>query len=158
MSSTGTLWTVACQAFLSMGFSRQEYWKGLPSPPPGDLGNPGIEPVTLTSPMLADGFFTTRATCKACLLLSVALNFSCVLIAGDSFKIRPPNSVALLTLRGRVCVPSPWIWVFVWLPWPVRYSRSDIVWLCFSCWNTYTDDPLILIFRHYSGVEVIQIR
>ena len=39
-----TLWTVACQATLSMGFSRQEYWSGLPCPPPGDLPDPGIEP------------------------------------------------------------------------------------------------------------------
>ena len=38
------LWTVACQAPLSMGFSRQEYWRGLPFPSPGDLPNPGIEP------------------------------------------------------------------------------------------------------------------
>ena len=44
-----TLWTVACQATLSMGFSRQEYWSGLPFPPPEDLPNPGIEP---TSPSL----------------------------------------------------------------------------------------------------------
>ena len=39
-----TPWTVAHQAPLSMGFSRQEYWSGLPCPPPGDLPNPGIEP------------------------------------------------------------------------------------------------------------------
>ena len=39
-----TLWTVAHQAPLSMGFSRQEYWNGLPCPPPGDLPDPGIEP------------------------------------------------------------------------------------------------------------------
>ena len=39
-----TLWTVARQASLSMGFSRQEYWNGLPLPSPGDLSNPGIEP------------------------------------------------------------------------------------------------------------------
>ena len=39
-----TLWTVACQAPLSMGFSRQEYWSGVPFPSPGDLPNPGIEP------------------------------------------------------------------------------------------------------------------
>ena len=41
-----TLWTVTYQASLSMGFSRQEYWSGLPCPPPGDLSNPGIEPVS----------------------------------------------------------------------------------------------------------------
>ena len=45
-----TLWTyVAYQASLSMGFSRQEYWSGLPFPSPGDLPNPGIEPVSPTS-------------------------------------------------------------------------------------------------------------
>ena len=41
--------TVACQALLSMGFSRQEYWSGLPCPPPGDLPDPGIKPVSLRS-------------------------------------------------------------------------------------------------------------
>ena len=44
-----TPWTAACQAPLPMGFSRQEYWSGLPCPPLGDLTNPGIEPVSLTS-------------------------------------------------------------------------------------------------------------
>ena len=39
-----TPWTVACQASLSMGFPRQEYWSGLPFPSPGDLPNPRIEP------------------------------------------------------------------------------------------------------------------
>ena len=43
-----TPWTIAHQAPLSMGFSRQEYWSGLPCPPPGDLPNPGIKPVSLT--------------------------------------------------------------------------------------------------------------
>ena len=57
-----TLWTVACQAPLFMGFSRQEYWSGLPYPPPGDLPDPGIEPMTVTSSALAGGFFTTSAT------------------------------------------------------------------------------------------------
>ena len=41
-----TLWIAACQTPLSMGFSRQEYWSGLPFPAPGDLPNPGIEPVS----------------------------------------------------------------------------------------------------------------
>ena len=43
-----TPWTVSLQAPLSMGFSRQEYWSGLPFPSPGDLPNPGIEPVSPT--------------------------------------------------------------------------------------------------------------
>ena len=44
-----TLWTVALQAPLSMGFSRQEYGSGLPFPSPGDLSDPGMEAVFLTS-------------------------------------------------------------------------------------------------------------
>ena len=43
-----TLWTVTHQAPLSMGFSRQEYWSGLPCSPPGDLPNPGIKPASPT--------------------------------------------------------------------------------------------------------------
>ena len=60
-----TPWTVVCQALLSMGFSRQEYWSGLPCPALGDLPNPGIKPLSLTSPALAGGFFTTSATWEA---------------------------------------------------------------------------------------------
>ena len=52
-----TPWTVACQAPLSKGFSRQEYWNGLPFSSPGDLPNPEIEPM---SPALAGGFFITE--------------------------------------------------------------------------------------------------
>ena len=50
-----TAWTVAHQASLSLGFSRQEYWNGLPFPSPGDLPNPGIEPESLTFPALQAG-------------------------------------------------------------------------------------------------------
>ena len=60
-----TPWTVACQAPLSMGFSRQEYWSGLPCPPPGDLPYPGIEPMSPASPALVGRFFTASATWKA---------------------------------------------------------------------------------------------
>ena len=60
-----TLWTVVPQAPLSTGFFRQEYWSGLPYLSPEDLPNPGIEPVSLMSPALAGGFFTTRASLVA---------------------------------------------------------------------------------------------
>ena len=53
------------QAPLSMGFSRQEYWNGFPCSSPGDLPDPGIKPVTLNSPALANGFFMTSATGEA---------------------------------------------------------------------------------------------
>ena len=55
-------WTVARQAPLSMGFSRQEQWSGLSFPILGYLPDPGIETASLTSPALADGFFTAKAT------------------------------------------------------------------------------------------------
>jgi len=60
-----TLWTVALQAPLYMGFSMQEYWSGLPCPPPEDLPNPGIKTASLTSPALIGKFFTTSATWEA---------------------------------------------------------------------------------------------
>ena len=44
VSNSATPWTVACQDSLSLGYSQQEYWNGLPCPPPGDLPSPGIEP------------------------------------------------------------------------------------------------------------------
>ena len=56
-------WTVAHQATLSVGFSRQEYWSGLPCPSPGI--NKGIEPASLMSPALAGRFFTTGGTWEA---------------------------------------------------------------------------------------------
>ena len=59
-NSFATQWTIAHQAPLSMGFSRQEYWRGLPCPPPGGLPLPNIKPA---SPALAGGLFTTRAVC-----------------------------------------------------------------------------------------------
>ena len=60
-----TLWTAACQAPLSMGFSRQEYWSELPCPSPGDLPDPRMEPESLMPPALAGGFFATSATWEA---------------------------------------------------------------------------------------------
>ena len=57
-----TPWTVTHQAPLSMGFSRQGYWSGLPFPPPGNLPDPGIEPVSPASPSLAGRLFTSEAT------------------------------------------------------------------------------------------------
>ena len=81
-----TQWTIACQDPLSIGFSRQEYCSGLPSPPPEVLPDPGIEPTSLTSPALAGRFFTTSATWEDTFLLiclyswssELTLHFSCL--------------------------------------------------------------------------------
>ena len=74
-----TLLTIAHQALLSMGFSRQEYWSGLPCPPPRDLLCLEMEPMSLTSSVLGGGFFTTSTTWEAqyiqlvCIMLSHTL-------------------------------------------------------------------------------------
>ena len=57
MCSDSDQWTVALETPLSMGFPRQEYWRGLRFPSPGDASDPGIEPM---SPALAAGFFTAE--------------------------------------------------------------------------------------------------
>ena len=59
---------VNCQLLCGRGFSRQEYWSGLPCPSPGDHSHPGIELMPLTSPALAGGFFTTSTTLEASLM------------------------------------------------------------------------------------------
>ena len=59
LTNSATPHAVAHQAPLSMGFSRQEYWSGLPFPAPGDLPNLEMEPMSPVSPALAGGFFTT---------------------------------------------------------------------------------------------------
>ena len=66
-----TLWTLAHQAPLSMGFSRQEYWSGLPFSPPGDIPNPGIKPMSPEASALADVFFTTEPPGKPFLYLRI---------------------------------------------------------------------------------------
>ena len=60
-----TLWAIAHQVPLSMGFSSQAQWSGLPCPPPGDLPNPGIKLMSLTSALIR-GFFTSKATWEVC--------------------------------------------------------------------------------------------
>ena len=69
-----TPWTTAHQASLSMGFSRQGYWNGLPYPPPGDLLNPGIKPVSLRSPVLTGRLLITGTTWEAPFKRRVYLN------------------------------------------------------------------------------------
>ena len=76
-----TLWTVAHQVPLSTKFFRQEYWSGLPCPPPGGFPNPGIKPVSPVSPALAGRFSTTEPPKKpfrdAATMLLLLLLLSC---------------------------------------------------------------------------------
>ena len=82
-----TPWTVARQTPLSMGFSRQECWSGLPCPPPGDLPDPGMELEFPISPALAGGFFTTNATWEQNLIIHPL----------HILSFYSPNTVLLLT-------------------------------------------------------------
>ena len=87
-----TLWTVALQTPLSLGFSRQEYWRGLPCPPPGDLPDPGMEPKSVTSPALAGRFFTTSATWET-LQKSFSLfniKWHLLILQGPGLRFTPP--------------------------------------------------------------------
>ena len=69
------MWTVARQAPLSTGFSRQEHWSGLPCPPPRDLPDPGIEPASPAFPALADEFFTTEPPGKPESINTIVSNY-----------------------------------------------------------------------------------
>ena len=62
-------WTIACQAFLFVEFSREEYWSRVPFPTVSDLPDQGIKPVSLVSPALTGGFFTTGGTWEACFIV-----------------------------------------------------------------------------------------
>ena len=72
---------------MSMGFSRQEYWSGLPCPPPGDLLHPGMEPKSLTSPALAGRFFTTGATWEAYFAFIKSADFKTQLLCTKKEKL-----------------------------------------------------------------------
>ena len=74
MSDSAALWTIDCQAPLSMGFYRQEYWSGLPFLTLGNIPDPRIEPIYLISPALVEGFFTTCATWEAQLTIIYTQN------------------------------------------------------------------------------------
>ncbi|CAI9152054.1 unnamed protein product [Rangifer tarandus platyrhynchus] len=109
-SSFATPWTIAHQAPLSMEFSRQEYWSGLPFPSPGDLPDPGIEPM---SPVLACGFFTTEPPAKpkgvSLALLyreTEAVSFPYLLSDGTGIC---PRSIKHCTFFSFISTIRPWI-------------------------------------------------
>jgi len=80
-----------------MGFSRQEYWRGLPCPPPRDLPNPWIEPTSLTSPALADRFFTTSTTWEANIICYMSI------ISQQKTALRKK----ILNLKNKMFIFSP---------------------------------------------------
>ena len=100
-----TPWTVAHQAPLPMGFSRHEYWNGRSFPSPGDLPNPEIKPVSLGSPALAGGFFTTSTTWEAPTVIrkgvSMLVTQSCLTFC-DPMNCSLPGSSVHEILQARM--------------------------------------------------------
>ena len=100
-----TPWSVACQAPLSMGSSRQEYWSGLPCPPPGDLPDPGIKPETLMPPALAVG-----GLCHKRLLGTTPHSNKCLLLqekARAALEVHPRSVCPYAVLDTWPCVCLP---------------------------------------------------
>ena len=120
---SATPWIIAHQTSLSVRFSRQEYWNGSPYPPPDDLcaplGNlphPGIKPVSLTSPKLTGGFFTTRFTLELIfpsvylqLMISLLCNASAYLFAHFHLDCLP-----LLLFCRDLKIYSEFWWFICW--------------------------------------------
>ena len=101
-----TLWTIAHEAPLSMGFPRQEYWSELPCPLPGDLPHLDMKPMSLMSPISADGFFTTSTTWEALWPYCRWFNCSVVSNSCDHIDCSPPGASAHGILQTRI---SEWI-------------------------------------------------
>ena len=87
-----SLWTVAHQAPLPMAFSRQEYWSGLSCPPPGNLPEPGIKTVSLTSLALVGEFLTTSTTWEA---LGSSIGIETITSFQSIWKLRSGRSGSL---------------------------------------------------------------
>ena len=97
-----TLWTVAREAPLSMGFFRQKYWRGFPCLPPEDLPNQGTEPASLTSPALAGRFFTTSASWQALWKVGIlqARTLECIAIPSSRSSSQPRDDLRSPTLQA----------------------------------------------------------
>ena len=141
-----TLWTRAHRASLSMGFSRQEYWSGLPCLPPGDLPDPGIEPSSLKSPALAGGLFTTSTTWEVWSLLkgSQICNRKALLAFSGFFHF----------LFHRKSFPSQ---LLVHLFWPWHLLLWGHVLLYFFPWNLITPGFWSILVTEWWHKEVYAI-
>ena len=141
-----TLWTVAPQALLSMGFSRQEYWSRLPFPPPGDLPNPRIKPASPGSPASAGRFFTTGAakSLQSCLTL-------CDPIDGSPSGSPIPGILQARTLEW-VAISFSNAW-----KWKVKVKSLSCVRLLATSWTAAYQAPLSMGFsrqEYWSGVPL----
>ena len=138
-----TLWTVAHQAPLSMGFFRQEYWSGLPCPAPGDLPDWRIAPTSLMSPAVAGRFFTTAAkSLQSCPTL-------CDPIDGSPTGSPVPGILQARTLEW-VAISFSNAW-----KWKMKVKSLSHVWFFATPWTAAYQAPLSMGFsrqEYWSGV------
>ena len=129
------LWTAAHQAPLSMGFSSQEYWSGLPCPPPGDLPDPGIKPISLMFLPWPMGFLALALPGKPLYQLMHTLN-SLSVSSQQKLKITTPDLVIFLNSHEDVlrqtcaCITSDWMHIQpaeMHPSWPPRYTRGPLI-------------------------------
>ena len=111
-----TPWIVAHQAPPSMRFSRKEYWSRLPCRPPGDLPDPGIEPESLTSPVLASKFFTTSTEGFSWVLFHNGHSHDHLLESSSCTASKPPPKEVQFSLFPSLCkamhsVPVTQVWI-----------------------------------------------
>ena len=150
-----TLWTVTCQAPLPMGLSRQKYCSGLPCPPPGDLPNPGTKCMSLTSPALAGGFFTTNATWEAPYGLMLVSTFHIQRASTGSRDLVKDYSLILNNVKSTLkayytrlvvvvqLLSRVWIFVIPWtagcqasLSFVISWSLIKLMSICQWCYPT----------------------
>ena len=124
---SATLGTVAHQATLSMGFSRPEYWNGLPWPPSGDLPNPGIQTTSLMSPALAGRFFTVSASWEAHNTLLCGQLHLVLWLPLEISNHQPPNGQLLENLPPKLSVEDAWL------------GAGSQGFFCFNCWATFVN-------------------
>ena len=132
-----TPWTVARQVLLSMGFPRQEYWNGLPFPPPGNLPDPGVEP---TSPTLVGGFFTTEPPGKPIPFITYGVTgclWRCstwsVFLPIKTWLYKNPSSLDL-TLQHVAILLVLQFWLVLYLLAPSLTYWVPIVWKALGTW------------------------
>ena len=138
-----TLQTVAHQPSLSMEFSRQEYWSGLPCPPPGHLPDLGVKPESLMSPVLAGTFFTTAPAAAAKLLQSCLT--LCNPIDGS-----PPVSPIPGILQARTLEWVSIAFSNAW-KWKVKVKSLSRVRLLATPWTAAHQDPPSMGFSSTSA-------
>ena len=132
-----TPWTVTCQASLSMGLSQQEYWSELPFPPPGNLLDPGIEPMSTVATALAGRFFTTWAIWEANIMIAQLLQL-CPTLWGPMDCSLPGSSVQGI-LQARILEKSA-ISSFRGSSWPRDQTRSSCS--SYIAGRFFTTEPL----------------